>query len=75
MKTNHFNSSHLLLGHPPSVYLPPSSTDYPLVPPAQDEIDIGYLPPFNEELPTPVTTEPNDAYLPPIMVRRTHLRQ
>lgn len=39
------------------------------MPPEQDEIDNGYLPPFNEELPMPVTTEPNDIYLPPIMVR------
>lgn len=68
-KQNTFNSNHLALGHSSSVYLPPSSPDYPLVPPEQDEFDNGYLPPFNEELPTTsATTESNDIYLPPIMV-------
>lgn len=48
------------------MYLPPSSTGYPDHHPPQDEFDTNvYLPPFNEEIPSPPQpTEPTE-YLPP----------
>lgn len=59
----------IVSNRPSNVYLPPPSTDYPIQPPQQDEFDMnGYLPPFNDPLPPPQTTEPSDVYLPPVMV-------
>lgn len=47
------------------MYLPPPSTESPIVIHPPDDFDMSvYLPPFNEELPPPQNDPPQN-YLPP----------